>query len=78
MHRDLKPENLLIGGDDVVKIADFGWCAYFIKADPENPAVQVRVRKKTFCGTLDYLAPEMIEGIGHDEKLDVWMVLEVP
>lgn len=26
----------------------------------------------TYCGTLDYLAPEMILELGHDEKLDIW------
>jgi serine/threonine protein kinase len=59
LHRDLKPENLLMF-DNVVKITDFGWSAE--QSDVRN----------TFCGTQEYLAPEMIEGSGHDEKLDVW------
>ena len=28
----------------------------------------------TFCGTLDYLAPEMIKESGHDESLDIWSI----
>ena len=60
LHRDLKPENLLMFDGGVVKITDFGWSAE-----------QSEVRN-TFCGTQEYLAPEMIEGSGHDEKLDVW------
>lgn len=60
VHRDLKPENLLVNHNDVLKIADFGWCAF---------ATTVRT---TFCGTLDYLAPEMIQGRGHDHTLDTW------
>jgi len=60
VHRDIKPENLLVNHDDVLKIADFGWCA-----------VSSTLRT-TFCGTLDYLAPEMIQGKGHDHTLDVW------
>lgn len=30
------------------------------------------LRRKTLCGTLDYLPPEMIEGSPHDEKVDLW------
>jgi len=60
IHRDIKPENLLLDHDDVLKIADFGWCA------------ELNVSRTTFCGTLDYLAPEMIQGKGHNHTLDVW------
>mmetsp|Transcript_49103 Transcript_49103/g.153734 ORF Transcript_49103/g.153734 Transcript_49103/m.153734 type:complete len:692 (+) Transcript_49103:143-2218(+) len=60
VHRDLKPENLLVNHEDVLKIADFGWCA-----------VSSYLRT-TFCGTLDYLAPEMIQGRGHNHTLDIW------
>lgn len=63
VHRDLKPENLLVNSEDVVKIADFGWCAM---------TQSLNSARNTFCGTLDYLAPEMIRARGHDDKLDVW------
>ena len=61
IHRDIKPENLLIGADDRLKIADFGWSVH--------TAVS---RRKTMCGTLDYLPPEMIRGQGHNHQVDVW------
>ena len=60
LHRDLKPENLLMFDAEKVKLTDFGWSA-------EQSGV-----RNTFCGTQEYLAPEMIRGTGHDEKLDVW------
>jgi len=61
IHRDIKPENLLLGLHGELKIADFGWSVHA----PNS-------RRKTMCGTLDYLPPEMLEGRDHDSKVDVW------
>jgi len=61
IHRDIKPENLLLGKDGDIKIADFGWSVHA----PSS-------RRTTMCGTLDYLAPEMVEGRPHDERVDLW------
>ncbi|KAI1471580.1 kinase-like protein [Daldinia caldariorum] len=65
MHRDLKPENILLGVHGEVKVSDFGWS---VRA-PGN-------RRRTYCGTLDYLPPEMVdpktEDGSYDEKVDVW------
>mmetsp|Transcript_19504 Transcript_19504/g.54259 ORF Transcript_19504/g.54259 Transcript_19504/m.54259 type:complete len:388 (-) Transcript_19504:287-1450(-) len=61
IHRDIKPENLLIGIDGDLKIGDFGWSVHA----PNS-------RRKTLCGTLDYLPPEMVEGHAHDCKVDLW------
>ncbi|XP_032027197.1 aurora kinase C isoform X1 [Hylobates moloch] len=63
IHRDIKPENLLLGFRGEVKIADFGWSVH-------TPSL----RRKTMCGTLDYLPPEMIEGRTYDEKVDLWCI----
>jgi aurora kinase len=65
MHRDIKPENILVGLHGEIKISDFGWSVHA----PNN-------RRKTMCGTLDYLPPEMIkpgrEENWYDEKVDLW------
>lgn len=61
IHRDIKPENLLLGYRGEVKIADFGWSVHA----PSS-------RRKTLCGTLDYLPPEMIESKDHDHTVDIW------
>ena len=61
LHRDLKPENIVFHNNNL-KLADFGWSNH--KDDFRN----------TFCGTPDYLSPEMIMGTGHDSKLDIWTV----
>ncbi|KIO25684.1 hypothetical protein M407DRAFT_75349 [Tulasnella calospora MUT 4182] len=63
IHRDIKPENLLIGLDGSLKIGDFGWSVHA----PSQ-------RRNTFCGTLDYLPPEMIEGKAYNEKVDHWAI----
>lgn len=48
IHRDLKPENIMLTHGDEIKLADFGWSAH----THSN-------KRKTMCGTLDYLPPEM-------------------
>ncbi|XP_059919145.1 aurora kinase B [Gadus macrocephalus] len=63
IHRDIKPENLLLGFRGELKIADFGWSVH-------APSL----RRRTMCGTLDYLPPEMVEGHSHDEKVDLWCI----
>ncbi|KAF2725730.1 kinase-like protein [Polychaeton citri CBS 116435] len=65
MHRDIKPENILVGLHGEIKISDFGWSVHA----PNN-------RRKTMCGTLDYLPPEMIKPGSsenwYSEKVDIW------
>lgn len=62
MHRDIKPENLL-NCMGTIKLSDFGWSAH----TPDN-------NRKTFCGTLDYLPPEMINRTSYDRSVDIWSI----
>lgn len=61
IHRDIKPENLLLTLDYDVKLADFGWSVH-------APSM----RRKTMCGTLDYLPPEMITNKEYGIYVDHW------
>lgn len=64
VHRDLKPENILLFGAELkAKLCDFGWCVELTASEPS---------RLTFCGTLDYVAPEMLMGQPHDYGVDLW------
>ena len=61
VHRDLKPENILIDEKDNVKLCDFGWC------------VELKVgNRSTFCGTYEYMAPEIVNESPYDSAIDIW------
>jgi len=61
IHRDLKPENVLIMPDGYPKLTDFGFSK---RLTEENTW--------TLCGTPDYLAPEIVQGMGHNKAVDWW------
>lgn len=63
IHRDLKLGNVFLNDDMDVKIGDFG-LATKIEFDGE--------RKKTLCGTPNYIAPEVLCKKGHSYEVDVW------
>ena len=60
VHRDLKPENILLDGDKI-KLCDFGWCC---ETNTNN--------RKSFCGTFEYMAPEIIKEMPYGKSVDIW------
>ena len=60
IHRDIKPENILLF-EDCVKLCDFGWCA---RLDGGN--------RGTFCGTAEYMSPEMVNKEEYSKDIDIW------
>ena len=62
IYRDLKPENILMDEEGYLKLADFGM-AKKLKDDE---------KAMSFCGTPEYLAPEIITMEGHDKNADWW------
>ena len=61
IHRDIKPENILIGNDNKIKLCDFGWAK---ELTLEN--------RSTFCGTVEYMAPEIVGSENYDYSVDIW------
>uniref|UniRef100_A0A4W3ICE8 Serine/threonine-protein kinase PLK3 n=1 Tax=Callorhinchus milii TaxID=7868 RepID=A0A4W3ICE8_CALMI len=63
LHRDLKLGNFFVNDLMEVKVGDFGLAT---KLEPKDQ------RKRTICGTPNYLAPEVLNKQGHGPEADVW------
>ncbi|CDS13492.1 hypothetical protein LRAMOSA05668 [Lichtheimia ramosa] len=63
IYRDLKPENILIDYNGHIALCDFGLCKLNMTDDE---------RTNTFCGTPEYLAPELLLGQSYTKSVDWW------
>lgn len=65
-HRDIKPENLLTTENDILKIADFGFALQYRHKGVET-------KSSDWCGTIEYMAPEMWNEEGYNPaQTDIW------
>ena len=63
IYRDLKPENILLDADGNIRLTDFGLCKEQISSDASTT---------TFCGTPEYMSPEIVAGKSYGKAVDWW------
>eukprot|EP01114_Cavostelium_apophysatum_P018583 TRINITY_DN577_c0_g2_i4.p1 TRINITY_DN577_c0_g2~~TRINITY_DN577_c0_g2_i4.p1 ORF type:complete len:452 (+),score=111.48 TRINITY_DN577_c0_g2_i4:176-1357(+) len=63
IHRDIKSDNILVSDNGIIKIADFGFAAQLTTK---------KQKRKTVVGTPYWMAPELIQGLDYDAKVDIW------
>lgn len=66
IHRDIKPSNILLTGDNIVKVTDFGIAKIL--------GVSTKTKTGVATGSLPYMAPEQIRGTGVDARTDIYQL----
>ncbi|CAH0364240.1 unnamed protein product [Pelagomonas calceolata] len=77
VHRDLKPANVLVDRQGHVALCDFGIaaaCSETMKTPHKKKGAKTPAtpRRRSFCGTIDYMAPELLRGEPYDDGVDWW------
>jgi serine/threonine protein kinase len=85
IHKDIKPENIMIDKNGHIKLTDFDLsCKTNIDVSMNSTNNTVQYKENTFyddnnkhvtniCGTIEYMAPEIIVGNKYNSKVDLWM-----
>lgn len=63
LHRDIKSDNVFISHNGDVKLADLGFSVFL---------TEEKTTRMSTCGTLNWLAPEMINGNEYSKSVDIW------
>ena len=71
IHRDIKPENVMVRGDGLVKVLDFG-IAKFSQAGDSKEKDLVETTPGAIVGTASYMSPEQTRGLPIDPRADIW------